>query len=38
MKKIAIISLSNLIQDPRVFRQIDALKQDYKTLFVLTDI
>ena len=32
MKKIAIISLSNLIQDPRVFRQIDALKQDYKII------
>lgn len=32
MSKIAIISLSNLSQDPRVYRQIDALNKDYKII------
>ena len=32
MNKIAIISLSHLHQDPRVYRQIDALKIDYEII------
>ncbi|PWR70093.1 glycosyltransferase family 4 protein [Methanospirillum stamsii] len=32
MSKIAIISLSNLSQDPRVYRQIDALNNEYKII------